>query len=44
MEMFGVGIFENLVATEIEINCIYVVVSQFLLVIGNIVANITYNC
>ena len=30
-EIFGVGFFKNLVAAEIEINCMYIVVSQFLL-------------
>ena len=31
IEIFGVGFFKNLVAAEIEINCMYVGVSQFLL-------------
>ena len=37
MEIFG--IFENLFATRIEINCIFAVVFQFLFVIGNIISN-----
>ena len=38
-KIFGVGIFENLLAAKIEGNYILLVVSQFLLVIGNIIAN-----
>ena len=41
MEIFGVVFFENLNAAKNEMNCIYVVVSQFLLVVGNINANYT---
>ena len=39
-EIFGGSIFENLVVSEFEGICIYLVVSQFLLVIGSI--NIKY--
>ena len=36
---FGVGILKNLLAAKSEGNCIKFVVSHFLIVIGNIIAN-----
>ena len=38
-EIFSVGILENLLAAKSEGNCIKFVVSHFLIVIGNIIAN-----
>ena len=38
-KIFGVGILENLLAAKSEGNCIKFVVSHFLIVIGNIIAN-----
>ena len=38
-KIFGVGILENLLAAKGEGNCIEFVVSHFLIVIGNIIAN-----
>ena len=35
----GVGILENLLAAKIQGNCVYLVVSYFLIVFGNIIAN-----
>ena len=39
MEIFCVGIFANAISSKIEGICIQIVVSQFLLVIGNIMAS-----
>ena len=38
-KIFGVAIFENLLDAKSEGNCIKFVVSHFLIVIGNIIAN-----
>ena len=38
-KIFVVGIFENLLAAKIELNCLQLKVVQFLLVIGYIIAN-----
>ena len=38
-KIFGVGILENLLAAKSGGNCIKFVVSHFLIVIGNIIAN-----
>ena len=38
-KIFGAGILENLLAAKGEGNCIKFVVSHFLIVIGNIIAN-----
>ena len=38
-KIFGVGILENLLAAKSEGNCIKFVVSYFLIVIGDIIAN-----
>ena len=38
-KIFGVSILENLLAAKSEGNCIKFVVSHFLIIIGNIIAN-----
>ena len=38
-KIFGVGILENLLAAKSEGNCIKLVVSHFLIVIGKKIAN-----